>query len=318
MQLSDVEACAKLIAAFAQTADARTPRSCGDAADARRRAHRPRTRRRGAGLAARAVLRPRLRLRADAGHRVHGRRPDVRAASGRGLLDPRARVVGVERLRVADEHGRPRARRSPRIVMFARDGGACLVVALAMPGRVRRRRRAVGAARTSRCACCTSRCSGSPRAGDAALRAQRRAGSSSRRSPGAGLIILGVGWRSRGRRATCCGSPRSCSTTGSSSPRRRRGLARARRALRRALRARSSSSRSASRSSRSASARRTSSSTSASSSPPARSTMTIVCTLWWAYFDVVRARRRAALPRGASASSSCGSRATRTRCCTCR
>ncbi len=46
----------------------------------------PRCERRQAGRAARAVLRPRVRLRADPGHGADGRRPDLGRASARGLL----------------------------------------------------------------------------------------------------------------------------------------------------------------------------------------------------------------------------------------
>ena len=77
--------------------------------------------RQGERHAARAVLRPRLRARADAVHAADGRRADVeRAREG----DARARgaVVVVERLRVADEPRRPRGGRRPdRDVR--RDGG---------------------------------------------------------------------------------------------------------------------------------------------------------------------------------------------------
>ena len=68
---------------------------------------------RGAGLDARAVLRPGLRVRHHAGHRGGQRRADRRRPRprGPGLRGP---VVGVGRLRLADQRRRHRGGRPPR------------------------------------------------------------------------------------------------------------------------------------------------------------------------------------------------------------
>ena len=75
---------------------------------------------RGEGHPARALLRPRLRLRLHPGHRPDGREPDL---GGRRPGHARAggRVVGVERLRVADQ--RPALRRRDRAGRAARGDG---------------------------------------------------------------------------------------------------------------------------------------------------------------------------------------------------
>ena len=182
----------------------RTRRSCGDD---RRAPPRPRSsggRRRGAGLAARAVLRPRLRLRADAGHGVHGRRPDVRRARPRAA-DPRDPVVGVERLRVADEHRRPRARAAAHRHV-RRDG------------RDARRRARDARARSATTACCGACAYFVVRMLHAALFWVAARGDAALRRQVVSLVALGdprrradhprLGARSTARRATCCGSPR--------------------------------------------------------------------------------------------------------------
>ncbi|CAA9480537.1 MAG: hypothetical protein AVDCRST_MAG30-768, partial [uncultured Solirubrobacteraceae bacterium] len=96
---------------------------------------------RGEGLAARAVLRPRLRLRAHPGHGVHGRRSDLRG-DGPRPAHPGARLVGVVGLHVADEHRRPRAD-APAARDVRGDGGDARRGARDPRG-VRRRRRDLG------------------------------------------------------------------------------------------------------------------------------------------------------------------------------
>ena len=74
---------------------------------------RPRRRHRPAGHAARALLRPRLRLRADAGHRAPLYPPDG-ARSRREHGRARARLVVLGRLLLAREHRQGRRGAGPR------------------------------------------------------------------------------------------------------------------------------------------------------------------------------------------------------------
>ena len=93
--------------------------------------------RRGAGHAARALLRPDLRLRDHAGDRLRRRRPDLGRAR-RGPARARRALVGVGRVRLADEHDQPRGGRGADrdVRRDGRDAGRLARGA----GRLRRRR----------------------------------------------------------------------------------------------------------------------------------------------------------------------------------
>ena len=107
-------------------------------AAAQRRAARGR-----AGHAARALLRPRLRARDHAVHRADVRPADLGRA-GPGPAGAGRPLVGVGRLRVADERRRSRGGRGPHRDV-RRDGGA--------PGRLALRARAPSATRALLFAC---------------------------------------------------------------------------------------------------------------------------------------------------------------------
>ena len=156
--------------------------------------------------AARALLRPRLRAGVHAVHRAHVGPADL---GGHRARDARARgaVVGVGRLRVADERHRPRGGRgSPRRVR--RDGRAARRARSASP-RPSATKRSRSRSRTESCARRTSRCSCSAAA--TILRCVVRS-SDSRSAQRSGW---GCCWAHRSSTApprVRCGHWRSCST----------------------------------------------------------------------------------------------------------
>ena len=101
--------------------------------------------RRGARYAARAVLRPRLRLRVHAGHGADQRRPDLGGTRERPRRARRP-LVGVGRVRLADEHRRCRRGRGPSRRLRRDDGDARRVARRA--GRVRQTTRSSSPAPT--------------------------------------------------------------------------------------------------------------------------------------------------------------------------
>ena len=108
-----------------------------------RRRARARARRRASGHPARALLRPGLRVRVHPGHEPARGRPDVGWSLPRDAR-PRGALVGVERLRVADE--RDGRRRGRRPAGDARLDGGDVRRRPGGPGRLRRRRRLFGVA----------------------------------------------------------------------------------------------------------------------------------------------------------------------------
>ena len=186
--------------------------------------------RRGTGHAARALLRPHLRLRDHPGHRLRRRgsdlgRPDQRAARARRAL------VGVGRVRLADEHDQPRGGRGPDrdVRRDGRDadrvtGGAGRLRRRRLPLRVRVRLRSDRASRALR-----DRRAGRPRPARG-NRPARRGDGDRRRAPVPGR-------RPRRSSPGGCVGARARARPARRLHRRRQGLAPLRRPLRRAARA---------------------------------------------------------------------------------
>ena len=132
------------------------------------------TARRRAGDAAGALLRPRLRPRDHPVHGADGPPPDL-VGAGPGPARARHALVGLGRLRLADQRHRPRGGRGPARHL-RRDGGAADRLALRAGGLRRPRRSpspsptASSASPTSASSCspaptttpCATRCSASP------------------------------------------------------------------------------------------------------------------------------------------------------------